>query len=154
MSRSLLHDERSAIATDPEGELAELVAIYEAKGLETGLARQVAGALMAHDPVAAHLDAEHDLESIEPARAIVFDALNAGLFFGLGAAVPLVTIRWLPVHERIELAFVPVLLALALTGWFAASLTALPVWRLVLRNVSLGAATMAAGLFVGLVIGL
>ncbi|HST17767.1 MAG TPA: VIT1/CCC1 transporter family protein [Gaiellaceae bacterium] len=154
MVRRLIEEERASLAADPEGELDELTAIYEAKGLETDLARRVAVALSARDPVAAHADAEHDVEREAPARANVLHALNAGLFYALGAAVPLLTIRWLPADERIELAFIPVLLALALTGWFASWLTRLPAQRMVFRNLTLGAGTMAAGLVVGLVIGL
>jgi len=93
-------------------------------------------------------------EHIEPARANVFAAANAGLFFALGAAVPLLGMRWLPVRDRSELAYVPVLLALGLTGWFAAWLTGLPKKRMVLRNLALGATTMTAGLIVGHVIAL
>jgi VIT1/CCC1 family predicted Fe2+/Mn2+ transporter len=136
------------------GELDQLAGIYEAKGLEPALARQVAAALTAHDPVAAHADAELDLDDIEPARENLIAAVNAGLFYGLGAAVPLIAMWWLPVGERVELAFVPVLLALGLTGWLAARLTGLPTSRLVLRNIVLGAATMAAGLLVGLAVGM
>ncbi len=46
------------------------------------------------------------------------------------------------------------LLALALTGWFASWLTSLPVFRLALRNLLLGAVTMAAGVIIGLVVGI
>jgi VIT1/CCC1 family predicted Fe2+/Mn2+ transporter len=99
--------------------------------------------------VAAHADAELDLESIAPARANLYAALNAGLFYALGAAVPLLAIRWLPTRERSELAFVPVLLALGLTGWFAAWVTGLPTSRMVVRNVVLGACAMTAGLIIG-----
>jgi VIT1/CCC1 family predicted Fe2+/Mn2+ transporter len=98
--------------------------------------------------VAAHADAELDLESIAPARAI-YAALNAGLFYALGAAVPLLAIRWLPTRERSELAFVPMLFALGLMGWFAAWVTGLPTWRMVVRNVVLGACAMTAGLIIG-----
>jgi VIT1/CCC1 family predicted Fe2+/Mn2+ transporter len=149
MNNRLLEAERASIEADPAGEFEELVAAYEAKGLERGLARQVAAALTARDPVAAHAEAELDLESIAPARANVYAALNAGLFFGLGAAVPLFAVRWLPVRERSELAFAPILLALVVTGWFASWLTGLPRSKMVLRNLVLGASTMAAGLIIG-----
>jgi len=154
MNNRLVEAQRTSIEADPVGELDQLVAIYEAKGLDTDLARQVAAALTARDPVAAHADAELDLESIPPARANFYAAVNAGLFFGLGAAVPLVALRWLPGRERVELAFAPVLLALALTGWFASWLTGLPRSRMVLRNVVIGAAAMTAGLIVGIAVGL
>src|SRR5262249_27085679 len=138
----LVEAERARIEADPAGELEELVAIYEAKGLETSLARQVAASLTARDPLAAHADAELDLEMIPPARANIYAALNAGLFYALGAAVPLLAIRWLPTRERSELAFVPVLLALGLTGWFAAWVTGLPTLKMVVRNIVLGACAM------------
>jgi VIT1/CCC1 family predicted Fe2+/Mn2+ transporter len=154
MDNRLVEAERASIEADPAGELDELAAAYEAKGLEAGLARQVAAALSARDPLAAHADAELDLERIPPARANIYAALNAGLFFGLGAAVPLLTIRWLPTRERSELAFVPVLVALGLTGWFAAWVTGLPTPRMVVRNLVLGACAMAAGLIIGHVVAL
>jgi VIT1/CCC1 family predicted Fe2+/Mn2+ transporter len=59
---------------------------------------------------------------------------------------------WLPGGQRIALTFVAVLVALALTGWFASWLTGLPVLRLIRRNLLLGAATMAVGLLIGKVI--
>jgi VIT1/CCC1 family predicted Fe2+/Mn2+ transporter len=141
--------ERASIEADPDGELEELVAAYEAKGLEPGLARQVAEALTARDALAAHADEEFDLESLPPARTNIYAALSAGLFFGLGASVPLITMRWLPASERSEAVIGPVLVALGLTGWFAAWVTGLPTMRMVVRNVVLGACAMAAGLIIG-----
>ena len=149
MHHRMVEAERASIEADPAGEFEELVAAYEAKGLETGLAQQVAAALTARDPVAAHADVELDHESIEPARANIYAALSAGLFYGLGAAVPLAAIWWLPTRERGELAFVPVLLSLGLTGWFAAWVTGLPTLRMVIRNLVLGACAMTAGLIIG-----
>jgi VIT1/CCC1 family predicted Fe2+/Mn2+ transporter len=53
------------------------------------------------------------------------------------------------VHDRLTVTFVVILIALALTGWFAAWLTGLPVLRLVRRNVLLGAAIMLVSILVG-----
>jgi vacuolar iron transporter family protein len=50
--------ERRELAQIPGQELAELTAIYEAKGLSAGTARTVAEELTAHDAFAAHADAE------------------------------------------------------------------------------------------------
>jgi hypothetical protein len=41
---------------------------------------------------------------------------------------------WLPLDNRLALTFVAVLIALGLTGWLAAWLTRLPVFRLVGRK--------------------
>jgi hypothetical protein len=64
MDRALLEAERASIEADPAGEFEELVGIYEAKGLNPGLVRQVAEALTELDPVAAHADAELRLEAL------------------------------------------------------------------------------------------
>ncbi len=153
VNRSLLDAERASIAADPQAELQELVGIYETKGLSADLARQVAEALTAFDPVAAHADAELHLHGAASPRASLHAAVIAGLSYGLGAAVPLAVVSAVPVGPRIELTFVAVLLALALTGWFTSWLTGLSLLRLVRRNLILGAATMAAGLVIGLISG-
>jgi VIT1/CCC1 family predicted Fe2+/Mn2+ transporter len=147
-NRTLLEEERASIEADPDAELEELVGLYQAKGLPADLARQVAETLTEHDPVAAHADAELRIESIGSLRDSLTAAVTAGLSFAAGAALPLAAMYWFP-SQRIEVAFVVVLCALALTGWLSALLTGLPVLRLVRRNVILGAGTMLAGLLIG-----
>src|SRR6478609_5189452 len=49
-----LERERKELATDTKGEHEELTAIYVKRGLDAGLAKQVAEQLMAHDALAAH----------------------------------------------------------------------------------------------------
>jgi VIT1/CCC1 family predicted Fe2+/Mn2+ transporter len=149
MHRTLIEEERASIAADPDGELAELAGIYEAKGLDAALARQVAEALTDHDPVAAHTDAELRLDALGTISGAWYAGLIAGLSFGVGAIVPLAAIYLLPVGERQPLTFAIVLVALGLTGWLAAWLTNLPVLRLVRRNVVLGAATMVVTVVIG-----
>jgi VIT1/CCC1 family predicted Fe2+/Mn2+ transporter len=149
MDRALVDAERARILADPEAELAELTGIYEAKGLDPQLALQVARALTDRDPVAAHTDAELRLAALGPTSGALPAAVTAGLSFGVGALVPLAAMYLLPLGERMPLTFLIVLVALGLTGWFAAWLTELPVIRLVRRNVLLGAATMVIGVLVG-----
>jgi VIT1/CCC1 family predicted Fe2+/Mn2+ transporter len=149
MNRRLVEQERASIAADPMGELEELVGIYQAKGLSAELAQQVARALTDRDPVAAHADAELRLDELGPSSGAVPAAVTAGLSYGFGAALPLVAIYLLPLSNRVPLTFVTVLVALALTGWFAALLTNLPVLRLMGRNVVLGVVTMSLSLVVG-----
>lgn len=153
MNRSLLEAERASIEADPEAKREELVRIYEAKGLSADLAREVAEALTQHDPAAAHADAELHLDSAESPQTSVHAALTAGLSYALGAVVPLAVVSASPAGPRVELTFVGVLLALALTGWFTSWLTGLSPRRLVRRNLLLGVATLAAGFIIGLVSG-
>jgi VIT1/CCC1 family predicted Fe2+/Mn2+ transporter len=142
--------ERASIEADPEAEFTELVGIYEAKGLNPRLAREVAEALTERDPVAAHIDAELRLESLGPTSGALPAAVASGLSYGIGAAVPLAGMRWLPLDERMSVTFVIIIVALGLTGWLAARLTGLPVLRLVRRNVLLGSAIMVASILAGL----
>jgi VIT1/CCC1 family predicted Fe2+/Mn2+ transporter len=150
MNHAMIEAERASIEADPAGEFAELVGIYQAKGLSPQLARKVAEELTERDPVAAHADAELHLEELGPVSGALPAALAAGLAYGLGAALPLVAMRWLPLSGRLTLTFVAVLIALVLTGWLAAWLTGLPVLKLVRRNVLLGSGIMVASILVGL----
>jgi VIT1/CCC1 family predicted Fe2+/Mn2+ transporter len=152
MNRTLIEQERASIAADPEGELAELVGIYQEKGLDEQLARQVAQALTERDPVAAHADAELRLDAFGTSSGAVPAAIIGGLSYGVGAVVPLAAIYLLPDAARPQLTFLIVLVALGLTGWFAAWLTELPPLRLVRRNVLLGASTMLISVLLGVVI--
>jgi vacuolar iron transporter family protein len=154
MNRALIEAERASILADPEGELAELAEIYEAKGLDAQLAQQVARALTDRDPVAAHTDAELRLDALGPTSGALPAAVTAGLSYGVGALVPLAAMYLLPLGERMPITFLIVLVALGLTGWFAAWLTDLSAIRLVRRNVLLGAATMVIGVLIGRAIGL
>jgi len=75
------------LATYPAAELAELVGIYEARGLPTGLAEQVAVALTAHGPLEAHLrDELGQTEASHPHP--VQAALASASSFTAGGLVP------------------------------------------------------------------
>src|SRR5262249_43451028 len=100
MSRSQIEQERANLVADPEGEMEELVGIYQAKGLEPQLARQVAEALSRRDAVAAHVDAELGLDRLGTSSGAVLAAAIAGLSYGLGAVVPLLLVYFLPAWER------------------------------------------------------
>lgn len=150
MNNSELEAERASIAAHPEAEFEELVEIYESKGLSAELAREVAETLTQRDAIAAHADAELHLDSTASPRTSLPEALTAGLFYALGASVPLAVVNVSPAGLRIEFTSVAVLLALTFTGWVTSWLTGLKPFRLVRRNLILGAATLLAGLIIGL----
>jgi len=113
--RALLDKERRELAEEPERELAELAAIYQAKGLSPQTARQVAEELTAGDAFAAHVHAELGIDPDEltnPWHA----AIASAIAFSLGALLPILAIVAPPAAVRIPITFVVVLLALALTG--------------------------------------
>jgi len=150
--RALLAKEERELREEPDEEFQELVAIYQAKGLQPATARQVAAELTAHDVLAAHLDAELHLdpESIaKPWQAAGASALS----FTLGALLPLLAILLPPPAWRVPVTFVAVLMALALTGAVSARIGGSPARRAVLRVVIGGAAGLAITYAVGVLFG-
>lgn len=140
--RAQITQEKHELAATPEAELAELTALYEAKGLSPATARTVAVELTAHDPLAAHLDAELHLDPADipsPAQAAAASALS----FTCGALLPMLAILLPPAALRVPVAFVAVLIALALTGAVSARLGGSEVRRAVLRVVVGGALGLA-----------
>src|SRR5664279_4770822 len=76
---ALLAKEKRELADTPDEERTELAAIYEAKGLSPATAWTVAEELTAHDALAAHLDAELNLDPQDiasPAQAAAASALS------------------------------------------------------------------------------
>lgn len=80
--------ERRHLDDDIEFERQELADIYVDRGLEPGLAQQVAEQLMAHDALAAHARDELGIFDMVRARPIQAALSSAGTFT-IGAALPL-----------------------------------------------------------------
>jgi VIT1/CCC1 family predicted Fe2+/Mn2+ transporter len=137
-----LAQERRELVATPERELAELAAIYEAKGLSAATARTVADELTAHDALAAHVDAELNIDPDDLANPLQAAGASA-LSFTLGALLPLLAILLPPVSWRVPVTFVAVLTALGLTGAGSARLGGSSPRRAVLRVVIGGAAGLA-----------
>jgi VIT1/CCC1 family predicted Fe2+/Mn2+ transporter len=80
--------ERAELKADSDGEQRELTAIYVSRGLDEGLASQVAVELMAHDPLATHARDELGISSVLSAKPVQAALASAGSF-AVGAALPL-----------------------------------------------------------------
>ena len=106
-----------------------------------------------HDALAAHLDAELNIDEediVSPWNAAVASALA----FTVGAVLPLLAILLPPEAWRIPVTFVAVLAALGLTGWLGAHLGGAPQKaRAALRVVVGGALALAATFAVGSLLG-
>lgn len=87
--------ERKELATNIESERKELAGIYVARGLDPGLARQVADQLMAHDALGAHAQDELGIFKIQRARPVQAALASAGTF-ALGAVLPLLVVLIAP----------------------------------------------------------
>ena len=146
--RSLLIKERRELDEQPEQELAELAALYEAKGLSADTAQTVARELTEHDPFAAHVDIELGIDPdalTNPWQA----AGSSAVSFVSGALLPLLSILLLPPSLRVPVTFVVVLLALALTGSISARLGGAPGRPAMTRIVIGGAIAMAVTYAIG-----
>ena len=83
-----LERERGELAADDVREHEELATIYESRGLDPALARQVAAQLMAHDAIGAHARDELGISEAFAARPIQA-ALASAATFAVGASLPL-----------------------------------------------------------------
>jgi VIT1/CCC1 family predicted Fe2+/Mn2+ transporter len=93
--RADLAREEAELRDFPEAETLELMHIYMERGLNEPLAREVAEALMAHDPIKAHARDELGLSDHIAARPVQA-AVTSALTFASGAIVPLVVVLLLP----------------------------------------------------------
>ena len=150
--RALLDKERRELAEEPERELLELAAIYQAKGLSEPTARLVAEELSAADAFAAHAHAELGIDPDEltnPWHA----AMASALAFGFGALLPILAIILPPAAVRIPVTFVVVLLALAFTGALSADIGGARRGPAIARIVLGGAVAMTVTFVIGRLLG-
>ncbi len=143
----LLREERE-LAAAPAEELEELTRLYASRGVERGLARQVAEQLTAHDALAAHARDELGLTSERVARPLQAGAASAAAF-AIGAILPVLTLVASPRSiQSIMIASVAVL-GLAVLGWAGAVAGGArwprPTARVVLGGSLAMAVTMAVG---------
>lgn len=144
--------ERRELEADPEGELAELAAIYRERGLSEGLSMRVAEELSQGDRLAVHARDELGFETHRMARPGQA-AWSSAVAFSLGAAVPLLAITVIPDPARIPATVVLTLVALGILGAVGARLGGAPTLRAALRVSAWGAVAMALTSAIGALVG-
>jgi vacuolar iron transporter family protein len=144
--------ERSELAADDQGEHRELTAIYEERGLEPALAKQVAAQLMAHDALGAHARDELGISEIFSARPIQA-AITSAASFAVGALMPLLAVAVVPESALIVVVSVASLVFLAILGGLAARVGGARVSVGAVRVTFWGALAMALTAGVGSLFG-
>jgi vacuolar iron transporter family protein len=150
--RADLAVESEGLAADREAEHEELVAIYVERGLDAGLAKEVANQLMAHDALAAHARDEIGISETLKARPLQA-AFASAASFTVGAAVPLLTAalvgsaNFIPIVSGVSLA------VLALSGGLAALVGGARVTVGALRVLIWGSLAMAVTVGIGAFVG-
>ena len=146
--------ERAELAADVQAEQRELKAIYVGRGLEPGLAQQVAEQLMAHDALGAHARDELGISQAFSARPVQA-ALASAASFAVGAALPLGVAALVSASGLIgwvsgaSLIFLAVLGAVAARAGGAAVMTG--AWRVTFWGALAMAATAGVGSLFGAV---
>ena len=150
--RADLAKERGELETQPEMELEELTQIYVSRGVEAGLARQVAVQMTARDALGAHARDELGISHFTTARPIQA-ALTSAATFATGAALPLLLALVAPLGVLVPAVAVGSLLFLALLGGVGARAGGAPALKPVLRVTFWGAIAMALTAGVGALFG-
>jgi VIT1/CCC1 family predicted Fe2+/Mn2+ transporter len=144
--------ERRELATEPEAELQELAGIYERRGLESALARQVAEQLTARDALGAHARDELGISEVLSARPVQAAFASAGTF-AVGALLPLLVAGIAPARALIPLVSGASLVFLARLGGLAARTGGAPMLAGTARVTFWGALAMALTAAVGALFG-
>lgn len=144
--------EERELRDDPAGELQELSAIYERRGLSKALAEEVAVALSKDGALEAHARDELGLDDERRARPLQAAGASA-LSFACGAALPLIAVGVIPGSSRVLACILVTLLALAVLGELGARLGGAPRLRATIRVLSWGAVAMAITSGIGAAVG-
>ena len=146
---SAAEEEAADLARQPDVELAEVVAYYEAKGLGPELAHEVADQLMAHDPVDAQLEAEHGVLEIMSRAQTLRAGIGSAIAYLLGAAIPLTVTVVVPTSVDRSLIFAAAVVSLIVTSSVGARSGRTNLPRTLVRTLAVGIGTMAASYLVG-----
>lgn len=150
--RADIEREAQELATQPQAEMLELASLYEARGVEKALARQVAEQLSAHDRLGAHLRDELGIDTGSLARPMQAAWISAASFSAF-AVVPIAALLVAPVTVRIPAIAGLSLVSLAALGAFGGHLGGAPLGRAALRVTAGGALAMAATAAIGRLLG-
>ena len=144
--------ESAELKVDPAFELDELSQIYVQRGVEAGVARQVAEQLMAKGALAAHARDELGISATTTARPLQA-ALTSAATFSVGAAMPLAMVVIAPAAALVPAVGAASILFLALLGAIGARAGGANVWRATVRVTFWGALAMALTAGIGKLFG-
>jgi VIT1/CCC1 family predicted Fe2+/Mn2+ transporter len=152
IERADIARERQALTDEPEKEHAELVAIYQYRGLSSKTAKLVADELTRHDALGSHVRDELGLSEIHAANPLQA-ALASGATFSIAGGVPLVAAALSPASYIIPMVLAVTILALAGLGVFGARTGGAPVGPSLARVVGWGVFAMVVTAGIGKLFG-
>ena len=144
--------ERKELSENIGFEREELTDIYVKRGVDRGLARQVADQLMAKDALRAHARDELGISEITTARPVQA-ALTSAATFSVGAAMPLLMVIVSPTSALVPVVSIASLAFLALLGAIGAKAGGANILRATARVTFWGALAMALTAGIGALFG-
>ncbi len=150
--RADLDIERRSLESNPDGELAELAHIYEHRGLEAKLAKQVAEQLHKHDAEDAHMRDELGIDRDNLANPSLAAFASAGSF-SIGAFLPILAAIIFRRNQGAIAIVVFSLLTLAVSGAIGAYIGGGHRIKAALRVFLGGGAAMAITALIGHLVG-
>ncbi|MFH0782281.1 MAG: VIT family protein [Pseudomonadota bacterium] len=145
--------ESDALENDREEEEHELAAIYQDRGLDETLAKEVARQLMRHDALAAHARDEIGITTELSAQPMQAAFWSAGAF-SMGAAIPLLTAILAPASLLVWIVPIVAIGMLGALGAIAAATGGAPLFRGALRVCFWGTVAMGLTAAVGKLFGI
>ena len=150
--RADLDREQNELAAHPKQEHGEMTAIYMGRGLDAGLASNVATQLMEHDALGAHAREELGISETSTAKPVQA-AMASAITFSVGAALPLLIVLLVPGSTLMWAVSGSSLVFLAVLGSLAARLGGASVMTAAVRVTFWGALAMALTAGVGALFG-
>jgi VIT1/CCC1 family predicted Fe2+/Mn2+ transporter len=147
-----LERERQELAADVNAEQDELALIYEKRGVDPALSKQVAQQLMARDALGAHARDELGVSDTLAARPVQA-ALASAASFAVGAAMPLLSALIMPERWLIFGVVVNSIALLAILGALGAYAGGAPMIKAAVRVMFWGALAMLLTAVVGALFG-
>lgn len=147
-----LSRERRELETQPEFELNELADIYVSRGVEKGLALQVAKQLMTKDAIGVHAREELGISELTAARPVQA-AITSAITFAAGAALPLLVTAVAPLGSLIWVVSGLTIVFLAMLGAVGAWAGGASLMIAAARVTFWGAMAMGATALIGKLIG-
>ena len=144
--------EAKELKDNPEFEIKELADIYEKRGVDKDLARQVAIQLMNKDALAAHAREELGISDLTKARPIQA-AVTSAITFSIGALLPLLMVMVTPLNLISIIVSISSLLFLSLLGAVGAKAGKANIWKATIRVTFWGAFAMAVTAIIGKLFG-
>jgi VIT1/CCC1 family predicted Fe2+/Mn2+ transporter len=144
--------EKKALEETPEAEFAELVAIYEERGLSKPTAETVARELTEKDALGSHIRDELGLSEVHAANPLQA-ALASGATFSIAATIPVIAAYISPASAIIPTVLIVTIVALAILGALGAKAGAAPLVPAVFRVVGWGVFAMVVTASIGWLFG-